>query len=70
MTMLLCKIQFTPSTSFEIDSAHLTFSSLGTMSLIQNIDKGIHGLTQHDLDKEDKMNFDASKKTCSARVTG
>ncbi|KAK3911470.1 30S ribosomal protein S4E [Frankliniella fusca] len=38
-------------------------------SLIDNIDKSEHGLTKHDLDKEDKMNFDASKKICRERVT-
>ncbi|KAE8737840.1 hypothetical protein FOCC_FOCC016691 [Frankliniella occidentalis] len=38
-------------------------------SLITNVARGEHGLTNHDLDKEDKMNFDASKKICSERVT-
>ncbi|KAE8747048.1 hypothetical protein FOCC_FOCC006186 [Frankliniella occidentalis] len=38
-------------------------------SVIKNIEQGFHGLTKHDLDKEDKMNFNASKKICSERVT-
>lgn len=37
--------------------------------LIENVDKAVHVLTKNDLKKQDKMNFSASEKISSERVT-
>ncbi|KAK3925540.1 Teashirt-like protein 1 [Frankliniella fusca] len=37
--------------------------------LIKSVEKEKHGLTEYDLDKQDKMNFNSSVKICSERIT-
>ncbi|KAE8738051.1 hypothetical protein FOCC_FOCC016472 [Frankliniella occidentalis] len=37
--------------------------------LIKSVNKVEHGLTENDIDKKDKMNFNSSLKICSERVT-
>jgi len=36
--------------------------------IVKNVSKTVHGLSEYDLTKEDKMNFDATVKMCSTRV--
>lgn len=53
---------FLPIGKFSASQTHLR-------ELIRNQSKEKHGLTENDLDKEDKMNFNASVKISSERVT-